>query len=127
MPALTSADLLRDPIGNYPSATVACFDPNCGELPRRQLDEAKTIRFLERLAGYGAPAVLIAASTGHGHVRTVAELKEWFRVAARAHLCSTVKMALLRPEDGVKANAELVIELEQLRYPVAFVVPARDL
>ena len=127
MPALTSADLLHDPIGNYPSATVACFDPSCGELPRRKLDEPKTIRFLERLAGYGAPAVLIAASTGHGHVRTVAELKEWFRVAARAHMRGTMKMALLRPEDGNEANAELVMELKQLRYPVVFVRPGRDL
>ena len=30
------------------------------------------------------PAVLIAASTGHGHVRTVPELEQWYRVAARA-------------------------------------------
>ena len=31
---LTPDDLLRDPIGNYPAATVACFDATSGELPR---------------------------------------------------------------------------------------------
>jgi hypothetical protein len=60
-------DLLSDPITNYPAATVACFDPTTGELPRRGLDEERTVAFLEKLAAAGAPAVLIAASTGQGH------------------------------------------------------------
>src|SRR5688500_3301756 len=100
MTVLSSTDLERDPIAVFPSATVACFDPTCGDLPRRSLDETRTIRFLEALAEQNPPAVLIGASTGHGHVRTVDELEVWFRCAARAQLRSTVKTALLRPEDG---------------------------
>ena len=123
----TSAELLRDPIGRYPSATVACFDATAGELPRRRLDEPRNIQFLERLAAVGAPAVLIAASTGHGHVRTVEELRQWFQVAARANLRRTVKMALLRPEDGLEANLELLAELRGLGYPVVFFRPGNDL
>ena len=91
--------LWADPIVHYPAATVACFDPTMGGLPRRGLDEERTIAYLERLAGAGAPALLIAASTGHGHLRTVEELEQWFRVAARAELGSTILTALLRPED----------------------------
>jgi dihydrodipicolinate synthase/N-acetylneuraminate lyase len=122
-----AARLLADPIGNYPTATVACFDPTTGELPRRKLDERRTIDFLERLAAAGAPAVLIAASTGHGHVRTVAELEQWFRVAASAKLGSTVLTALLRPEDGEVANQRLAKLLAELGYAAAFVRPGRDL
>ncbi|HTN77434.1 MAG TPA: hypothetical protein VL096_19380, partial [Pirellulaceae bacterium] len=97
---ITARDLIADPLGCYPQATVACFDPTTGELPRRELDAARTVEFLERLGAAGAPAVLIAASTGHGHVRTVPELEAWFVVASQAHLPNTTKMALLRPEDG---------------------------
>jgi dihydrodipicolinate synthase/N-acetylneuraminate lyase len=122
-----AADLLADPIGNYPSATVACFDPTTGELPRRRLDEERTISFLERLAAADAPALLIAASTGHGHVRTVPELEQWFRVAASAKLGGTVLTALLRPEDGVSANQRLAKLLAELGYAAAFVRPGRDL
>ena len=35
--------LVADPIANYPAATVACFDPTAGELPRRRLDEDRTV------------------------------------------------------------------------------------
>jgi len=121
------ARLLADPVASYPSATVACFDPTTGELPRRRLDAGRTVAFLERLAGAGAPAVLIAASTGHGHLRTVAELEEWFRVAAAAKLDSTVLTALLRPEDSDAANERLAKLLAELGYAVAFVRPGRDL
>jgi dihydrodipicolinate synthase/N-acetylneuraminate lyase len=121
------ARLLADPIGNYPAATVACFDPTTGDLPRRKLDAPRTALFLERLAAAGAPAVLIAASTGHGHARTVPELEEWFRVAARAKLGNTVLTALLRPEDGAAANQRLAKLLADLGYAVAFVRPGRDL
>lgn len=124
---LSSAELLRDPIETFPSATVACFDPTYGDLPRRSLDEARTIRFLERLAEQNVPAVLIGASTGHGHVRTVDELEAWFRCAARASLKGTVKTALLRPEDGPAANQRLAKVLAELGYPLAFVRPGRDL
>jgi dihydrodipicolinate synthase/N-acetylneuraminate lyase len=124
---ITSQELVRDPIANYPTATVACFDPTTGDLPRRRLDIAKTSVFLERLAAAGAPAVLIAASTGHGHLRTVEELEEWFRAAAAAELRGCVKMALLRPEDGQRANEHLVGLLAELAYPVVFVRPGTNL
>lgn len=124
---LTSAALIADPIGNYPAATVACFDATSGELPRRQLDDATNIRFLERLSSVGVPAVLIAASTGHGHVRTVDELRHWLRIATTAKLRRTVPMALLRPEDGESANRELVRDLREWGYPVVFVRPGTNL
>ncbi|HUE74795.1 MAG TPA: dihydrodipicolinate synthase family protein [Pirellulaceae bacterium] len=118
--------LLHDPVVSYPRATVACFDPTCGELPRRKLDGGRTVQFLERLAAAGAPAVLIAASTGHGHLRTPAELAEWFRVAAKAQLGSCVRTALLRPEDGREENARLLDLLAELAYPVVFVRPGTN-
>src|SRR6185295_10723271 len=72
-------------------------------------------------------AVLIAASTGHGHLRSVDELEQWFRVAAEARLANTVLTALLRPEDGDEANRLLATLLAELGYAVAFVRPGRDL
>jgi dihydrodipicolinate synthase/N-acetylneuraminate lyase len=124
---MTIRKLLDDPIENHPAATVACFDPTTGDLPRRRLDEGRTIAYLEKLAAAGAPAVLIAASTGHGHLRTVEELEQWFRVAARAKLRGTLLSALLRPEDGAEANRRLAGLLAELEYAVAFVRPGRDL
>jgi len=121
------ARLLSDPIAHYPAATVACFDPTTGELPRRRLDPGRTVAFLERLAAAGAGAVLIGASTGQGHLRTVEELEDWFRVAAKSQLGSTVLTALLRPEDGFETNQRLSLLLFQLGYAVAFVRPGRDL
>lgn len=122
-----AARLLADPIANYPAATVACFDPTVGELPRRRLDGPRTVAFLEKLAAAGAPALLIAASTGHGHLRTAEELEEWLRVAASARLGDTVLTALLRPEDGAEANRRLARLLAELGYVAAFVRPGRDL
>src|SRR4029079_3024228 len=122
-----ATELFADPIANYPAATVACFDPTTGELPRRRLDEARTIAYLEKLAAASAPALLIAASTGHGHLRTVEELEQWFRTAARAKLRGTVLTALLRPEDGPDANRRLSALLADLSYTVTFVRPGRDL
>jgi len=119
--------LLADPISNYPAATVACFDPTTGGFPRRHLDERRTIQFLERLAAAGAPAVLIAASTGHGHLRTTDELAQWFLVAANANLGTTMLTALLRPEDGPQENQRLLELLAGLDYAAAFVRPGRDL
>jgi dihydrodipicolinate synthase/N-acetylneuraminate lyase len=118
---------LDDPLTRYPTATVACFDPTVGSLPRRRLDHTRHIAFLERLAGVGVPAVLIAASTGHGHVRTVEELEEWFESAGQANLGATVKMALLRPEDGDEANRRLLQTLLELGYPVVFIRPGTNL
>jgi dihydrodipicolinate synthase/N-acetylneuraminate lyase len=119
--------ILADPIGNYPAATVACFDPTTGDLPRRKLDADRTIAFLEKLAAAGAPAVLIASSTGHGHLRTVDELEEWFRMAASAELGGCVLTALMRPEDGATTNQLLCKHLADLGYAVAFVRPGRNL
>ena len=127
MTPTSSDDVLADPIGRFPQATVACFDPTKGDLPRRQLDEKRTVQFLERLASAGAPAVLIAASTGHGHVRTVDELAQWFRCAAQANLGGTVKTALLRPEDGHEANGRLLDLLRDLHYPIVFFRPGTNL
>ena len=122
-----SEALVRDPIGQYPSATVACFDATCGDLPRRQLDADRNTRFLEKLARLGAPAVLIGASTGQGHLRTVDELREWFQIAAQASLGRTVRTALLRPEDGEEANGQLLNDLTRLNFPVIFVRPGTNL
>jgi dihydrodipicolinate synthase/N-acetylneuraminate lyase len=112
--------LLDDPIAHYPQATVACFDPTTGALPRRALDVERTQLFLEKLAAAGAPAVLIAASTGQGHLRTVEELDAWFTAAAAAHAPGMMRMALLRPEDGLAANERLLERLRALAYPVVF-------
>lgn len=122
-----SAKIIENPIENYPSATVACFDPTSGELPRRQLDPQLTIQFLEKLSLAGAESLLIAASTGQGHLRSVEELSEWFRIAADAKLGSTQKMALLRPEDGESANRQLVELLQQCQYDVVFIRPGNNL
>jgi len=119
--------LIADPIGSYPAATVACFDPTTGDLPRRALDEERTVAYLERLVAAGAPALLIAASTGHGHLRTVGEQEQWYRVAARAKLGRAVLTALLRPEDGDEANRKLARLLAELGYAVAFVRPGRGI
>lgn len=123
----TSAEIIADPIGRYPEATVACFDPTCGELPRRRLDEARTVGFLERLAATGVPAALVASSTGQGHLRTVEELDTWFRCAAKADTGNMALMALLRPEDGAEANAGLLDLLVSAAYPVVFLRPGDDL
>ncbi|MCG7201208.1 hypothetical protein MD273_15850 [Marinobacter pelagius] len=124
---LSSAELIDDPIGCYPPATVACFDPTRGALPRRQLDETQTRTFLERLAAAGAPAALIASSTGQGHLRTVDELATWFRCAADANTRNMLLMGLLRPEDGIAANQRLLDLLADLGYPVVFLRPGTDL
>ena len=123
----TAKQLIADPIAQYPRATVACFDPTTGDLPRRRLDQERLTVFLERLAAAGAPAVLIAASTGHGHLRTVDELAEWFVAAAKANMPSCLKTALLRPEDGEEANARLVGVLAEHDYRVVYVRPGTNL
>jgi hypothetical protein len=122
-----AAEILADPIANYPTATVAAFDPTAGTLPRRKLDAPATRDYLERLAEAGAPAVLIASSTGHGHLRTTAELAEWFTVAAEARCGDMLKMALLRPEDGLPASESLLDLLKAKGYAVVFVRPGTNL
>lgn len=127
MRCITTEDLLSDPIEHYPSATVACFDPTTGDLPRRQLDSMRNRKMLGKLAAAGADAVLIGSSTGQGHLRTVEELAQWFQASAQPDLGATVKMALLRPEDGPQANREFVARIKDLGYLVAFVRPAANL
>jgi len=106
---------------------VACLDPTCGDLPRRRLDEDRTIAFLERLAALGADGLLIASSTGQGHLRTAAELEAWIRCAARARTGKAMRIALLRPEDGDAANARFIELLAESDYPVVFLRPGNNL
>ncbi|WP_425618723.1 dihydrodipicolinate synthase family protein [Anatilimnocola sp. NA78] len=138
----TAQRVIEDPIANYPFSTVACFDPTMGDLPRRRLNPSLTTTFLHLLSlphettacTAEAGAVLIGASTGQGHLRTPAELEEWFRVAARPlPLHATRKRqrellltALLRPEDGT-ANDHLLNVLAELGYAVVFVRPGTNL
>lgn len=124
---LWSKNLLKNPIEYYPQATVAAFDPTCGDLPRRQLDETRTRMFLERLAQAGADAALIASSTGQGHLRRVSELERWFRCAASAETGAMRLIGLLRPEDGVEACENLMDVLCESGYPIVFFRPGNDL
>ncbi|UUO06272.1 hypothetical protein M4951_23320 [Blastopirellula sp. J2-11] len=119
--------LVADPIRNYPAATVACFDPTRGDLPRRELDPERLVAYLENLAHAGAAAVLLAASTGQGHLRTVDELAQWFAAAGKANVGEMVKMALLRPEDGEEANARLLDVIVEQEIPVVFLRPGANL
>lgn len=123
MPSIES--IIEDPIANYPRATVACFDPTLGDLPRRQLDAPRMIEFLSRLDEAGADGLLIGASTGQGHLRTSDELGDWF-AAANAADVQAVLMGLLRPEDGpnnVQRHARI---LADSNYKVGFVRPGND-
>ncbi len=124
---ITPADLIRDPIQHYPAATVAAFDATTGNLPRRQLDHVRNKKFIEQLAQCEVPAILIGASTGHGHLRTPAELEEWMHAASDADWKSTLKMILLRPEDGDAASEQLVSLSADLGYSVVFVRPGTNL
>lgn len=149
MAAPTIEQLLADPIAHYPAATVACFDPTEGELPRRDLDIDRTMAYLKRLAAAGAHGLLIAASTGHGHVRTVDELTTWYTCAGQAwphgpgfhefqdrfpDLATEVPAAdspllavLLRPEDDEQATGYLAGLAYHCGYEAAFVRPGRNL
>ena len=124
---LTSDQLIEDPVDRYPGATVACLDPTRGELPRRQLDEGRTVAMLERYAGLGVEAVLIAASTGQGQLRTVGELEAWLRCAAWADVGEMLRIALLRPEDGQAVTTRLMDLAAEWGYPVVFLRPGTDL
>ncbi|MEX0936467.1 MAG: dihydrodipicolinate synthase family protein [Pirellulales bacterium] len=116
-----------DSPGEFPLATVACFDPTTSGLPRRHLDDAANREFLSRLAAAGAQSLLIAASTGHGHLRTVDELEAWFRSSAKADIGGAVLMALLRPEDRPEDNARLLRTLAELHYAAVFIRPGTNL
>ena len=87
--------IIDDPIQNYPPATVACFDPMRGSLPRRELDHDLLGRFLTRLDRAGADGLLIGASTGQGHLRSGEELSDWFKAAGEANLERAILMGLV--------------------------------
>lgn len=71
--------------------------------------------------------MLIASSTGQGHLRTVEELDTWFRCAAQAETRGTVRMALLRPEDGEPIIARFLDMLADSGFPVVFLRPGTNL
>jgi len=119
--SISRAAMLANPIANYPRDTVACFDPVMGNLPRRKLDEAKLVAYLNKVAKNGAGAVLIAASAGGGHLRTVDELNDWFKASAKAKLGKTMKCGLLRPEDGIENNKRLVQTMKESGFDVGFI------
>ncbi|MBA63418.1 MAG: hypothetical protein CMJ76_13755 [Planctomycetaceae bacterium] len=112
---------------NYPLATVACFDATSGELPRRFLDVQRNNLFLKKLAEQNVSAVLIGASTGQGHVRTPEELDQWFLSTKEVELGNTIKIALLRPEDGPDWHQQHVETLVQAGFDIAFVRPGTNL
>jgi len=120
-------NLLEDPVGNVPAATVACVDPTAGDLPRRRLDETRLQSYLERLNQAGAPAVLMGASTGQGHLRTVQELAQWFTAAAQANTPDMMLSALLRPEDESVENQQLVNLLKESGYSIVYIRPGTNL
>ena len=112
---------------NYPRATVACFDATSGHLPRRKLDVERNNAFLKKLSAAEVPAVLIGASTGQGHLRTPGELLEWFASTQQVDLGATVKIALLRPEDGEEWHRKQVAAMVEAGFEIAFVRPGTDL
>ncbi|MDZ7811212.1 MAG: hypothetical protein U5L11_15715 [Arhodomonas sp.] len=83
--------------------------------------------FLERLAERGVEGLLIASSTGQGHLRTVEELAEWFECAATARIAEAVPMALLssRGRRGRRYTADGSARGQG--YPVVFLRPGTDL
>lgn len=123
----TSKSQSQFTLETYPQATVACFDATCGDLPRRNLDPQANNQFLQRLSQLGVDAVLIGASTGQGHLRTPAELNEWFKSTKDADLGTTKKIALLRPEDGPDWHAQHVQTLVESGFEIAFVRPGTNL
>lgn len=135
MPRISNPDtlktierLLANPIAEYPQATVAAFDPTTGDLPRRKLDKPLLKRMLSAYGELKIPAVLLAASTGGGHLRTVDELREWFSAASEANVGDMMLTVLLRPEDGLKACAAMLDQLAELgRVPVVFFRPGNNL
>lgn len=119
--------IIADPLKNYPPATVACFDPTTGPLPRRFLDRDRMRQFLSRLDRAGADGLLIGASTGHGHLRTPEELTEWLASAGEAKRHRARLMGLLRPEDGTSHLERHCEVMRDAGYCVGFVRPGTNL
>jgi dihydrodipicolinate synthase/N-acetylneuraminate lyase len=109
-----------DPIKYMPAWTVALLDPTKGLLPRRSIDEEGTLKYAHAIAEAGAPGVLFAASTGWGHVRDLVEHRETLRVGGSVDLGYTIKQALLRIEDPLDYNIELINDLKDWGYGVVW-------
>lgn len=125
--APTADQIIAEPRVAYPEATVACFDPTSGELPRRHLDIPRLAHFLKQLEKAGANAVLIGASTGQGHLRTANEMLEWFTAAKTAHLEKICLMGLLRPEDEAGEIRLQAKAMASAGFAVGFVRPGSNL
>lgn len=96
-------------------------------MPRRELDDDMLVKYLEKLAENDAGAVLIAASAGGGHLRTVDELDHWYRASAKANVGTTVKVGLLRPEDTREDNLRLIKTMKESGFECGFIRPGTDL
>jgi hypothetical protein len=114
----TREKIISDPIKNVPAWTVAAFDPTTGELPRRQLDKKGIRIYLQALARVGAPGVLLASSTGWGHARTWEEHVETLIACGQIQLQQCIKQALLRIEDPLDKNIELLGKLRSMDYGI---------
>jgi dihydrodipicolinate synthase/N-acetylneuraminate lyase len=124
--------IVSDPVRYMPTWTVALFDPTTGDLPRRKLDVEGAIKYARAISHAGAPGVLVAASTGWGHKRNLEEHRETLEVYGKADLGSTIKQALIRIEDPIEFNIELINDLKKWGYSVIWtrrgtdVKPAAD-
>ena len=112
--------ILDDPIRRMPGWTVALLDPVTGHLPRREIDIEGARLYARAIAGAGAPGVLFAASTGWGHVRTTDEHIKTLEVGGATDLGHTIKQALIRIEDPVEFNIDLISKLKGWGYGVVW-------
>ncbi len=112
--------IVSDPVKYMPTWTVALFDPTTGELPRRRIDVEGTKQYARAIANAGAPGVLVAASTGWGHKRNLEEHWKTLEIFGQADLGSTIKQALIRIEDPIDFNIELIGELKKWGYSVVW-------
>jgi len=112
--------LVEAPLQHVPAWTVAAFDVNKGDLPRRKLDAKGMELYLKALANAGAPGVLLAASTGWGHARNFEEHQETLLQGGKMDLGTCVKQALLRIEDPLDKNKQLLVQLAQLDYGIVW-------
>ena len=113
-------EIIADPIRNVPPWTVALLDPTKGNLPRRQIDVAGTIKYSEAIAREGTPGVLFAASTGRGHARNFEEHRQTLEVGGQAYLGTTLKQALFRIEDPLEKNQNLMKEVKEWGYAIVW-------
>jgi dihydrodipicolinate synthase/N-acetylneuraminate lyase len=120
IPKDTIEQIVADPVKYMPSWTVALFDPTTGDLPRRNLDVEGTLRYAKAISDAGAPGILVAASTGWGHRRNLEEHRETLEVYGKADIGSTIKQALIRIEDPIEFNIELIDDLKKWGYSVVW-------